>query len=324
MTATLHYTLQEWAGLARVPAAAKELRAAIIYNPTAGGGKRAWADALRQVERVLRDAGVAAEMLATSAPGDATRLARQAARERCDLVIVAGGDGTINEAVKGLAGSQVALAVLPAGTANVVARELQLPLDLPSAMKKILRGTRRRIALGLAVSPLGKFPPRHFLSIGGAGTDAALMAAVDKKTKLRLGVAAYWLKGIEVLARYGFPKFRVHSDGREEIATLIVAGRTKHYGGAYQVTTRADLLENAFEMLTIGAASPWDYLRGLPTLFTGGVRGLACAHTWMTTAARCEALDGARVLAQVDGEILGELPVEFRIVPDALTLVFPA
>jgi len=323
MTATLHYTMQDWAGLAPLPAVARLQSGVIIYNPIAGGGSKRRLFALEQATQILSDAGVAAELQPTSAAGHAKELARQAANDGLDLVIVAGGDGTINEAVNGLAGSRVPLAVLPAGTANVLGHELGIPSDFSSAAKMILRGTPRRIALGLATSPDGKFPPRYFLAMGGAGPDAALMLAVDTKTKLRLGIFAYWLEGFRQLGRYRFPKFRVLTAGHEEEATLIVAGRTKHYGGAFQVTTGADLREDAFEVLTYGAVGPWAYLRGLPALLRGNVRGLEKVRHWKTDWVRCEAVGSERVFAQVDGEPIGELPVEFRIVRDALTLIFP-
>ena len=323
MTATLHYTMQEWARLVHVPRVAKMQSAAIIYNPISGGGRERRLRELEEAARILQSAGIAADLQPTGAPGRATELARQAVRDARDLVVVAGGDGTINEAVNGLAGSQVPLAVLPAGTANVVARELGIPGDFPRATQMILRGTPRRIALGLATSPTGKFPPRYFLSIGGAGPDAALMSAVDTKVKLRVGILAYWLEGFRLLARYRFPKFRVISGGREEVATLIVVGRTKHYGGAFQVTTGADLRENSFELLTYGGVGPWGYLSALPALLTGKVRQLDHVRYWKANSVRCEPLEGERVFAQVDGEPIGELPIEFRIVPDALTLVFP-
>jgi YegS/Rv2252/BmrU family lipid kinase len=297
--------------------------AVIIYNPISGRGRGGRRGRLEQARQILQDAGIEAELQPTGAPGRATELARQAVAEGRELVIVVGGDGTINEAVNGLAGSQVPLALLPAGTANVVAKELSIPDDIPRATQMILHGTPRRIALGLAISPEGKFPPRYFLAIGGAGPDGALMAAVDVQVKLRLGILAYWLEGFRQLVRYPFPKFRVVSGEREEEATLVVVGRTKHYGGPFLLTTGADLREDSFELLTYAAASPWCYLAALPALIAGKVRRLGQVRYWKADSARCEPLDGERVFAQVDGEPIGELPMEFRIVPDALTLVFP-
>lgn len=323
MTATLHYTLQDCAGLATVPLVAGMQSGVIIYNPIAGGGGKRRAFALEQAAQILSDAGMAAELRPTKAAGHAKELARQAAKDGVDLVLVAGGDGTINEAVNGLAGSRVPLAVLPAGTANVLGHELGLPSDFSNAAKMILRGTPRRIALGLATSLEGKFAPRFFLAMGGAGPDAALLQGVDAKTKLRLGIFAYWLEAFRQLLKYRFPRFRVVTAGREEKATLVVAGRTKHYGGAFQVTTGADLCEDTFEVLTYSAVGAWRYLGGLPALMRGKVRELEHVRHWKTNWVRCEAIGDERVFAQVDGEPIGELPVEFRIVPGALTLVFP-
>ena len=124
--------------------------AVLIYNPLAGGGHRRREQHIEEARRILAAAGIDAEPQPTQSPGAATELARRAVERRRQLVIVCGGDGTVNEAVNGLAGSQVPLAVLPAGTANVLAKELGIPRNIPRAAALIPRSSLRRIALGLA------------------------------------------------------------------------------------------------------------------------------------------------------------------------------
>jgi diacylglycerol kinase (ATP) len=301
--------------------------AALIYNPAAGGG-RMRLHRLEEARAILARAGIETSLLPTSAPGHATVLARQCAAEGFRLVIVSGGDGTINEVVNGLAGSDTALAVLPCGTANVLAKELRIPWDVRRAAELVPRCCPRRIALGL-IAPLdGSRDARYFLCLGGAGPDGALVYSVDLGAKVRIGVLAYWWEGIRQLVRYSFPHFRVASDGRELLASLVVVGRTRSYGGPFEITTGASLFEDTFEILALTTRSPLTYLTMLPALWMGRLRKRSEVHVWKSGVLRCEALVGngagpAPVYAQVDGEPAGRLGVEFRIVPSALTLMVP-
>jgi len=297
--------------------------AVIIHNPLAGRGRGRRAQQLEVARRILADAGIEAELVATTETAAATALARQAVEQGRQLVIVCGGDGTVNEAVNGLAGSQVPLAVLPAGTANVLAKELGIPWNIPRAAALIPQGRLQRVALGMAAPLAAGGARRFFLCVAGAGPDGAMVYAVNPALKQRAGILAYWLEGFGQLFRYPFPSFRVTAAGREMKCTLVVVGRTKHYGGPFRITTGADLLKSEFELFVCTTSSRWRYLSYLPALWLGRLRSMREVHFWKTTSLRCEPLGDAPVYAQVDGEPAGKLPVEFSIVPDALTLVFP-
>ncbi len=295
--------------------------AVLIVNPRAGGGKRF--PQLDQARRILRAAGIETELQQTTGPGDATDLARRAVEQSRQLAIVCGGDGTVNEAVNGLACSQVPLAVLPAGTANVLAKELSLPWNLPRAAEHLVRAKFRRIALGLATPEKSSGAPRYFLSVAGAGPDGALVAAVRPEIKLKAGILAYWQEGFSQLTRYNFPRFDVTSGDRVINATMVVVGRTKHYGGPFKITTGADLLEPEFELVFVTTRSAWRYIAYLPLIWTGQLRNARYVEHCKTTSLQCTATDSSPVLIQVDGEPAGCLPAEFRIIPDALTLAMP-
>lgn len=297
--------------------------AVIIYNPTAGRGRRRRRTQLERAQSILKQAGILAEVEATTGPGSATEQARNAVADGRQLVLVCGGDGTINEIVNGLAGSQVPLAVLPGGTANVLVKELSLPWDIPQAAERLARGTLRRIALGLALSPEIHGGQRYFISLAGAGPDGKLVNSVDLETKRRMGILAYWVEGNRQLFTYGFPAFRITTAEQEHTATLVVVGRTKHYGGPVMITTEADLFEDRFEVLAATAQSRFRYSVDFTRLLLGRMRGTPGNHFWKTAAVRCEPIGSEDVWAQVDGEPIGKLPVEFRIVPDALTLLVP-
>ena len=125
--------------------------ALLIYNPTSGRKRHRRFAEIEQAAQILNDAGIETELAPTTGAPRATPSRAQAVEQRRGMVIACGGDGTINEIVNGLAGSQVPMALLPAGTANILAKELGIPWDIPHAARLIPGGTIRRIALGLAV-----------------------------------------------------------------------------------------------------------------------------------------------------------------------------
>ncbi|MGH9745639.1 MAG: diacylglycerol/lipid kinase family protein [Candidatus Acidiferrales bacterium] len=303
--------------------------ALLIYNPTSGRRQHRRFAEIEQAVRILKDAGIRVELAPTTGRLSARTIARQAVEQGRGMVIACGGDGTNNEIVNGLAGSQVPMALLPAGTANILAKELGVPWDIPQAARLISEGTVRRIALGLAIPAEGRHSEevpregRFFLCVAGAGPDGAIVNGVDEKLKKRAGVFAYFVEGFRQLVRYDFPEMRVRSNGGERRATLIVVGRTVHYGGPFKITTGADLFEDSFEFLTNSATSRFRYLTCLPALWLGKLRGIPCIDAWKDTEAICEPNGHGPIWAQVDGEPIGDLPIKFCIVPDALSLVIP-
>lgn len=297
--------------------------AVLIVNPLAGGGRRV--PQLDEARRIFQRAGIETELQNTTQPGEATHMARRAVEQSRQLVIVCGGDGTVNEVVNGLACTQVPLAVLPAGTANVLAKELSLPWNLPRAAERIATAPYRRIALGLAIPEKSSGEPRYFLSVAGAGADGALVSAVRPEIKLKAGILAYWQEGFRQLTRYDFPMFRTQLAGvpSDIDASLVIVGRTKHYGGPFKITTEADLLEPEFELVFVTTRSAWRYIAYLPLIWLGKLRNARYVRFFKSNKLCCAAKNGSQVQIQVDGEPAGRLPVEFRIVPDALTLAIP-
>jgi YegS/Rv2252/BmrU family lipid kinase len=304
--------------------------ALLIYNPTSGRKRHTRFKEIEHAVRILKEAGITVELAPTGAPGAAVRIARQAVDQRRGMVIACGGDGTINEIVNGLARSQVPMALLPAGTANILAKELGIPWDIPHAARLISGGSIKRIALGMAMPANGNHSPaissdgRYFLSVAGAGPDGAIVNGVHEGLKKSAGVVAYWFEGFRQLFRYAFPQMRIQSGGKQRHATIIVVGRTAHYGGPFKITTEASLFEDSFEFLTNSTRSRLGYLSCLPALFAGTLRKKSGIETWKATEVICESAEGEPVYAQVDGEPVGPLPMAFRIVPDALSIVTPA
>src|SRR6516225_6780033 len=193
--------------------------ALLIHNPNAGNGGTTRRRLIDDARKFLSENGIHAELAETTGPGHATEIAQQATRDGRGLVIACGGDGTLNEIVNGLAthqnGHRVPLALLPGGTANILAKELDLPWDIPRAAEKLVHGTIKEIALGLATPLEQPEKKKYFLSVAGAGPDGMIVYSVSLGLKSRVGILAYWWEGLREAFRYKFPHFRVFSGERK-------------------------------------------------------------------------------------------------------------
>jgi diacylglycerol kinase (ATP) len=301
--------------------------ALLIHNPNAGGGGKGRRRTLDAARHIFAAGGIHSDLAETTGPGHATEIASRAANEGRGLVIACGGDGTLNEVINGLAahqnGHRVPLALLPGGTANILAKELNLPWDIPSAAERLVHGTVKEIALGLATPLQQPEKKKYFLSVGGAGPDGMIVYSLDLELKARLGILAYWWQGAREVFRYDFRHFRILLGEEKLDASLVIVGRTKNYGGPFKITTGADLFEDHFEVMALTTQSGFRYLSYLPSLWTGNLRGTEGVHFHKADSIVCEPLDKNPLYAQVDGEPLARLPVEFKIVPRALKLLVP-
>lgn len=292
----------------------------LISNPNAGrGGRRREAQVARFCE-LLRARGIEVEVLSTRAAGDATRLASEAARDGIAEVIVSGGDGTINEALQGLVGTRVRLGIWPAGTANVLARELRLPFDAAGAAEVISRGDVRRIYAGSATEERSG-ARRYFFLMAGIGLDASVVERVRPRLKRRVGEGAFWVSGLSHLVRWRPVPFRVEVAGQTYPATFAAFGRAPHYGGDISVTPRARLDEPEFEICIVNSGSRLRFLQLLAHgLRPNGARREIPGVRYVR-ATRARATGEARM--QVDGELTGQLPVTFEIAPDPVEVIAP-
>jgi diacylglycerol kinase (ATP) len=329
-----YYTMREFSKLLASwdlrPLPGEIRNAVIIYNPTSGRRRSRRLHAIEEAAQILKASGIDAKPLPTTGIGSATKLSHDAAEHGCEMVIVCGGDGTINEVVNGIAGTDVPLAVLPAGTANILAKELGIPWSIPAAARLIAHGKLARIALGQVTwKPTNEQErtvpvQRYFLCVSGAGPDGAIVHSVDTAHKLRVGILAYWMEGLRQFLTYPFPFFRIDSPEKRLTASLIVVGRTKNYGGPFQITTGASLFDEQFEIVAYAGRSRLGVLMCLPAIWMGRLHRVSGIHVWKTARFTCQPMNGAQIFSQLDGEPASALPVEFSIVPDALTLVLPA
>ena len=222
-------------GALQEPAAAKRSpgSAVLIANPTSGGYIY-HAQQLKDTVTFLRAQGWQVDLKLTQAAGDARWLAQEAVDQRVAMVVVAGGDGTINEVIQALAGSETALGVLPGGTVNVWAREVGIPLDIAGAREVLIHGQIRSI-------DLGRVNERYFLLMAGIGLDGEVTHAIERQPVKRLGLIAYLFVGAWL--GLGYPAFRalLQVDGEtiRANALQIIVGNTQLYAGTLKYTWQA-------------------------------------------------------------------------------------
>ncbi|HYP02490.1 MAG TPA: diacylglycerol kinase family protein, partial [Pyrinomonadaceae bacterium] len=292
----------------------------LISNPNAGRGGLRRAAQVKRFGELLTARGIEVKVAETRAPGDATRLASEAARDGIGEVVVSGGDGTINEALQGLIGTQVRLGIWPAGTANVLARELRLPFDAEGAADVIARGETRAIYAGCATEEESG-ERRYFFLMAGIGLDASVVERVRPRLKRRVGEGAFWVSGLGHLVRWQPVPFTVEIEGRSYPATFAAFGRAAHYGGDISVTPGARLDVPEFEICIVNSHSRLRFLQ----LLAHGLRRNGARHETpfvsYVRATRARATGGARM--QVDGELVGRLPVTFEIAPTPVEVFAP-
>jgi diacylglycerol kinase (ATP) len=255
-------------------------------------------------------------LLATRAPFHASDLAQQAIAEGADLILVLGGDGTIHEAVNGMAHSRVPLAVLPAGTANVLAMELGFGSNVNEAASRLAEAVERRVAVGRLYEESGV--SRHFLCMGGVGLDAKIVHDLDSGLKARAGKLAYWLGGLsQIASRVG--QFVARVNGTSYECGFALISRVRNYGGDLEIATGASLLSDDFEIVLFKGSNPLRYAWYLLGVAAKRVQSMEGVHTLRGT---CVEFSGDAHM-QIDGERAGRLPGRFEIVPDALTILAP-
>jgi len=289
--------------------------AVLIYNPVAGKLRR---DRERFIERskgALEKAGVRPEFWPTTEAGAATELARKALDEGVDLILVAGGDGTINEVVNAMVGSKVPLGILPAGTANVLAMEMGLGSNLERAAAKLAECEPVRISVGRLH---GKKGSRHFLLMAGVGLDARIVSEVHSGLKAKTGKFAYWVAGFAQMRRF-VDQFEVVLENEVVRCGFALISRVRNYGGDLEIASGASLRSDEFEVVLIRGSIPLKFSAYMFAAFLRQATKMpgVSVHRMKRLCLRGEAQ------VQVDGEHAGWTPACIEIVPDALTLLMP-
>jgi len=289
-------------------------RVLVIYNPTAGRrrGKR-----LAATLDLLRARGCVVEERRTTRRGDAEEFARAASSADYDVVVAAGGDGTVNEVVNGMIGrpDRPRLAVIPLGTANVLALEIGLdPKDAGQVADTIAFGATSTVHLGVANG-------RHFLLMAGAGLDAHVVEGVNVALKRHAGKLAYVVESVRQAFGYDFPELQIRANGVTYEGRMAVACRGRFYGGPFVAAPDARLDRPKLEVCI------------LPKSGVGGVvrYGLALPMNKLSELPEVQVVsaDSITILGprgaplQGDGDIVARLPAEISIAGETIELVIP-
>ena len=287
----------------------------VILNPAARSSRA------RALEQHIRTLSPAPEVHITQQPGDAERLAFELASQGHKIVTAAGGDGTVNEVIHGIAkfnatvsdcAKHAALGVLPAGTMNVFAHEIGLPgRDLEACWKRIQNGARRAVDLWQAND-------LFFAQLAGVGFDAEVVEATTSEMKQRLGPISYALAGLRVLSRQA-PVITVHIDGRPPIpGALVLIGNGQHYGGPVPVFPNAKNDDGLLDLIIFHERRSWEVLQLLHSITTGNYD--LCGDLDVLQAASFRVESEHRVPFEIDGELGQSTPVEFKAAPFKLNV----
>jgi len=297
-----------------MPHRATPTRATVIFNPTAG---RHQAD-VEAAEAFLTGHGWFVRCERTGEKGAGTRLAREAAARGDDVVVVAGGDGSINEAIQGVAGTGTALGVLPLGTTNVWAREVGVPADdVASAAAILVDGDRRAIDLGRAGD-------RFFLLMAGLGFDGAVAGAVNLRLKRLLGRGAYGLTAAAQALRYEGPEIVLEMDDETVRCRLLLAvvGNTRRYGGDFSLTARAIADDGLLDVVVFEGRRPWEATPRAVSLLLG--RRLTPASPNYYRTRRLRVTSASALPAQIDGDHVDlGAPLDIVAAPAVLHVIVP-
>lgn len=278
----------------------------VILNPAAHGerAKQVW-QKIKQLRR--------SRVHATTAAGDARTLARRAVDAGYHMVVAAGGDGTINEVVNGLAGADVALGILPVGTMNVFAAELGIPNNLQKAWKIIEEGRTRRIDLARANG-------QYFVQLAGVGLDAQVVQSTSANFKKNFGPLSYIISTAQIAARRP-PRLIVEADGKTIDGSFVLVGNGRYYGGPFVFFRDARIDDGKLDVLIFKNLGYLDIARYFGGILIGAHTGWTDVEYFQTRKASVRSDE--EVPIEVDGELAGKLPVIFRISSRKLRVVVP-
>ncbi len=304
-------------------------KALLLYNPLSGRRHGRRLAEVESAQAVLRAGGIEATSAATAGPGNAAEQVKQAIQDGCDTVFACGGDGTVHDVVQGLVGSGAALGVIPLGTANSLANDLGLPLSPTGAAQAALTAKSRRIAVGRVAFQdfQGAKKTRYFTVTAGVGVDAHLFYKLNPMAKRHLGMAAYYAKATRLWLTHKMEKFVIELGDPPQSAEVsqLLAVRIRHFGGVLRELAPGALLDrDDLRLVLFHTRSRAAYLGYVLRGLLGAkwqIPGIELVHA---SQVNCHlGGESSRIFVEGDGELLGTLPAEISVVPNALTILAP-
>ena len=281
----------------------------LINNPKA---KKSSERKIMLASRFLKSRGYKVDVFFTTHRGHAESIAREALDKLPSLIIAAGGDGTFNEVVNGIAGSEAPMAILPLGTTNVLAKELGIPENVEGAMEIAVGRTPKTVSLGKIVIT------RHFCLMAGIGFDGEAVFGINEAFKKFSGKGAYIYNGIKTLCRFDPGELIFDVDGKSYSGFSAIVGKASRYGGNFRVTPDARLTDPALYICIFKGKKRLDIFRYVVGVATGSHLGFKDVEYLKAEKIQ---LDGNAHI-QLDGDYFGKTPAKIEVAPDIVRLVF--
>jgi diacylglycerol kinase (ATP) len=298
--------------------------ARIIVNPVAGAGRtaREWP----RIMSLFKGQGLNFEHDITEAPGHAVELARDATRNGYETIISVGGDGTLNEIANGLyqagANKDMALGIVCTGTGSDYARTVGISRRYEEACLRISQPRKISVDLGVVeYSNNGNRTERVFVNFAGIGFDAEIVRRTTRNIKALGSTVSYLLGLFTTLVSYRNKRIKLIIDGEEmeREVCAVIANNGRYGGGGMFMAPDADLTDGLLDLLIIGDIGKVDLIRSLPRIYKG--THLTHRKVTMKKAREVEIASTHPLSLQADGELLGDLPARFRIIPSALNII---
>ena len=297
--------------------------AVFIYNPASGRRRNVREKKANEAREILSQWIARVDLAPTAQRGHATQLAARALADGADLLVSCGGDGTINEVAGGMTGSDVPLLTLPAGTANVLAEEVEFPLSPEKATALLPSLVAEKVPYGVVRYENPEPGARHFLLMCGVGVDASIVYHLNTRLKTYIGQGAYWLGSLEQLQRK-FEPFQIRIGDEIYDSTFALISKSRRYGGRLVIAPHAHLLADEFQVVIFHGDSPLRYVGYLAQIATQTLDQFPDVSFHHTHRVELLNHEGRRVYVEVDGEFAGRLPAVVEIAPEQMTLMLPA
>lgn len=285
------------------------MRINVIYNPAAGRGRAR--HHARDVERHLLALGAEFTMYASTSPADLTRAAAESSRTG-ERVVVCGGDGTVNLAIRDFDLARGTLAIIPLGSGDDFARHLQIPHDVSAACELAVRGNTRDVDIALANN-------LRYAGVAGLGFDSVVARYANERVKWLRGSAIYLYATLRVLP--SFTARRVRINGREEEVMFVVFANSPRYGAGFHIAPDASISDALLDVCVVHQTSRFQLLKTLPSAYSGG--HVKSSFVEMRRGARFRVESEEPLDVYADGERLTQTPVTFCIAAEKLRIVAP-
>ena len=296
------------------------VRTCVIFNPAARGNKA------RHFRHHLDAIGTESTLKQTAAAGDARRLATEAIGEGFEVIVAAGGDGTLNEVLNGMGDvpdgfERARLGVLPLGTVNVFARELAIPTKLDSAWAAVRQGRETRIDLPRVEYRAHETPRRgYFAQLAGAGLDARAIELVQWQLKKKIGPLAYVVAGLKALMG-AQSKITATGGGHSATGELVLIGNGRLYGGQFRLFPKADMRDGLLDVCVFPRVTWFTLVRCAPNLLLRGMLPTSAVEVFQ--AESFTLTSSSPTPFELDGELIGHLPTTFSVERSRLRVIVP-